>query len=182
LDRTGVIVGVNAAWESFCLANGGDLVSCGVGVSYLAACAASADPLAQQVATAIRAAIDGDLPAPIVVRIPCDAPGVERFFDVLISCRNSETGEHVGATVTLSAVPAPSPASTQESVAQYLAVVEGLHDDVIQQLFAVSLTLQVLEGHVERSLSAQQIAPRIEALDALIRRIRSTALGLRSPS
>jgi hypothetical protein len=181
LDRSGLIVGVNAAWESFCVANGGDLASCGVGVSYLAVCEASADPVARQVADAIRAAIDGDLPAPIVVRIPCDAPGVERFFDVLISCRH-DGGVHVGATVTLSAAPAPVAAAPQASIAELLAVVDELHDDIIQQLFAVSLALQVLEGHVEHSVSEAHIGPRLEALDALIRRIRARALESRPPS
>jgi len=103
LDRDGVIVSVNDAWQAFAVGNGGDPARTGPGVSYLDACAAAADdPAAAQVATAIRAALDGRLPGSLTVEVPCHSPYAERWFDVLVSTRLDDDGRSVGATVTLS--------------------------------------------------------------------------------
>lgn len=103
LDRDGVIVSVNDAWQAFAVGNGGDPARMGPGVSYLDACAAAADdPAAAQVATAIRAALDGRLPGSLTVEVPCHSPYAERWFDVLVSTRLDDDGRSVGATVTLS--------------------------------------------------------------------------------
>ncbi|GAA4870140.1 PAS domain-containing protein [Actinomycetospora straminea] len=104
LDTTGVIVWVNRAWCDFCLANGGDPATAGVGRSFLALCDAAGDPPSATVAAAIRAALQGDLPAPARVEVPCDAPGRPRVFDVLVSTRRDDHGDVLGATVTLSEV------------------------------------------------------------------------------
>jgi len=103
LDQDGVIVSVNDAWQAFAVGNGGDPARMGPGVSYLDACAAAADdPAAAQVATAIRAALDGRLPGSLTVEVPCHSPYAERWFDVLVSTRLDDDGRSVGATVTLS--------------------------------------------------------------------------------
>ena len=103
LDRDGVIAWVNQAWQAFAAANGGDPARTGIGVSYLQACAAAGDdPVAQEVAGAIRAALAGDLPGPLRVEVPCHSPAVERWFDVLTSSRLDDQGRCLGATVTLS--------------------------------------------------------------------------------
>ncbi|MDD7940165.1 PAS domain-containing protein [Actinomycetospora lutea] len=106
LDATGTIVWVDAAWDAFCTVNGGDTARSGVGRSYLALCDAAAptDGHSAAVAAAIRAALDGDLPAPTRVEVPCHAPTQTRFFDVLISSRRDDRGRVLGATVTLSQV------------------------------------------------------------------------------
>ena len=103
LDRDGVITWVNAAWQAFAAANGGNPARTGTGVSYLQACAgAGNDPVAAEVAGAIRAALVGDLPGPMTVEVPCHSPATERWFDVLISSRFDDEGRCAGATVTLS--------------------------------------------------------------------------------
>jgi len=103
LDRDGVIAWVNQAWQAFATANEGDPARTGTGVSYLKACAAAGDdPVAAEVAGAIRAALAGDLPGPLRVEVPCHSPATERWFDVLISSRFDDQGRCVGATVTLS--------------------------------------------------------------------------------
>ena len=97
LDRDGVIGWVNPAWQAFAAANGGDrsaLVRC---VFDLQACAAAGDDLAaQDVAAAIRAALAGDLPAPLVVEVPCHGPAADRWFDLLISSRLADDGRVLG--------------------------------------------------------------------------------------
>ena len=103
LDQDGVIVSVNDAWQAFAVGNGGDPARMGPGVSYLDACATAADdPAAAQVATAIRAALEGRLPGSLTVEVPCHSPYAERWFDVLVSTRHDDDGRSVGATVTLS--------------------------------------------------------------------------------
>ena len=103
LDRDGVIAWVNQAWQAFAAANGGDPARTGIGVSYLQACAAAGDdPVAAEVAGAIRTALAGDLPGPLMVEVPCHSPATERWFDVLISSRFDDQGQCLGATVTLS--------------------------------------------------------------------------------
>ena len=103
LDRDGVIAWVNQAWRAFAAANGGDPARTSVGESYLQACAAAGDdPVAAEVAAAIRTALAGDLPAPLTIEVPCHNPATERWFDVLISSRFADDGRRMGATVTLS--------------------------------------------------------------------------------
>ncbi len=103
LDRDGVIVSVNQAWLAFAEANGGDPARTGRGMSYLEVCAAARDdPAAQQVAEAIRLALAGDLPGPLVVELPCHSPVAERWYEVLISARPGSDGQNLGAAVTLS--------------------------------------------------------------------------------
>jgi anti-anti-sigma factor len=103
LDRDGTISWVNQAWQAFAAANGGDPARTGPGVSYLKVCAAAGDdPVAAEVAAAIRAALAGDLPGPLTVEVPCHRPAAERWFDVLVSSRLDDHGRCVGATVTLS--------------------------------------------------------------------------------
>jgi anti-anti-sigma factor len=103
LDRDGVIAWVNQAWRAFAAANGGDPARTGAGVSYLQTCAAAGDdPVAAEVAAAIRAALAGDLPDPLTIDVPCHSPATERWFDAAISSRFADDGRRQGATVTLS--------------------------------------------------------------------------------
>jgi PAS domain S-box-containing protein len=102
LDRAGVIVSVNAAWEAFSEANGGDPARTGIGCSYLDACTRADEHGADLVADAIRSALEGDLQAPMTVEVPCHSPDTSRWFDVLISSRTDEDDRCIGATVTLS--------------------------------------------------------------------------------
>jgi anti-anti-sigma factor len=125
LDRDGVIAWVNQAWQAFAAANGGDPVRTGSGVSYLQACAAAGDdPVAQEVAGAIRAALTGDLPGPLTVEVPCHSPATERWFDVLISSRFDDQGRCRGATVTLS-LAKPGPRLRAASPGRRLTLAQG---------------------------------------------------------
>lgn len=102
LDTAGVIVAVNDAWLAFAAENGGETDRTGVGMSYLRICEEADDQASCEVAAAIRSAVSGDLPAPMVLSVPCDAPGTPRTFDVLVSSRFGDDGRCVGATVTFS--------------------------------------------------------------------------------
>ena len=80
LDRSGVIVSVNGAWDDFCRANGGDPRACGVGTDFLAVCdRAVDDPVSARVAATTRGVLSGDLDAAVTYVVPCDAPGEVRW-------------------------------------------------------------------------------------------------------
>jgi len=102
VDLDGVIVWVNRAWEDFCRDNGGDPARTGVGMSYVECCDAAGDPLSRQVGHALRAALRGELPAPMTMLVPCHSPQTHRWFDLLISSRLDDSGTCLGAAVTLS--------------------------------------------------------------------------------
>lgn len=104
LDRTGVIVWTNRAWDDFCRANGGDPRRAGVGLSYLAICEAADDQPSADLARSIRAAVRGGLPVPARTVVSCPGPSRPRAFDTLVSTRLDDDGRTLGAMVTLSEV------------------------------------------------------------------------------
>ena len=128
LDLDGVIVAVNEAWSLFSEENGGDASRTGVGMSYLEACDSAGDLDSGDVASGIRAAIAGDLPAPVTVRIGCAAPGQARFFDVLVSSRLDRSGVSIGATVSLSLAEAPGSTSEAPGMPRHPSRAQGRRD------------------------------------------------------
>ncbi len=110
LDRSGVIVSVNDAWDDFCRSNGGDPGACGVGIDFLAVCdRAVDDAVSARVAAVIRGVLSGDLDAPVSYVVPCDAPGEVRWFELVVGPRAADDGTLLGATVTLQRTTAPPP-------------------------------------------------------------------------
>ncbi len=171
LDRDGVIVGVNDAWERFCLDNGGDPTRSGVGVSFLDVCAASAEPTAAQAADAVRTAVAGSLPAPVSMTIDCDAPGLPRRFDLLVSSRMGKDGRCLGATISL----APTGASDDTSAATGAASVVPRLD------FPDLPRLRLEETLTDLTLRAQEVLRTQGRLRALLRAYAVVAGDLRLP-
>jgi PAS domain S-box-containing protein len=103
IDTAGMIISVNGAWDTFCEENGGDPARLGIGASYLDVCTAAAgDPDADRVADAILRALQGDLPAPLAIEVPCHSPERSRWYDVVIASRYGDDGTCLGATLTVS--------------------------------------------------------------------------------
>jgi GAF domain-containing protein len=137
LDSLGTIVSTNSAWDHFCLVKGGELASAGVGSSYLDACTAGGDdPAALDVADAIHCALRGDLPAPLSILVPCDSPTEARVFHTLISSRLDDEGTCIGATVTLSLVPARH--VEQETFSPDVSSLKAWTPDVLPALLRIS--------------------------------------------
>ena len=175
LDQDGVIVSVNDAWQAFAVGNGGDPARMGPGVSYLDACAAAADdPAAAQVATAIRAALDGRLPGSLTVEVPCHSPYAERWFDVLVSTRRDDDGRSVGATVTLSLTRAqtrvllPVVQASGAMTARDRDLIEAMTD----RLSDVGRIL-VESADEARGPLADHLRWAIEELDAVVQAVRT---------
>lgn len=84
LGHTGVIVAVNRTWREFAAANGGDGI--GVGDDYLGVCEAAAaeDPVAAEVATALRDVLHGRRDGYECI-YPCHAPDRERWLSVRVA-------------------------------------------------------------------------------------------------
>jgi hypothetical protein len=97
-----VLTSVNQEWVDFCIANGGDPERAGVGTSYLGACTGAAgDRWADLAASLVRLAVDGELPAPARLTIPCHGPDVSRWFDMTVASRHDDKGGCCGAEITL---------------------------------------------------------------------------------
>ena len=184
LDRDGVIVSVNPAWQAFAQANGGNPERTGPGVSYLDACAsAPGDPVAEEVAAAIRRALAGDLPGPLTIGVPCHSPRTARWFDMLISARQDDAGQHLGATVSLSLARSESWASLAEAgsvspAAIAASAAAGRCADLMRvmthRLLGVGLLLQTAEGLAEGPL-ARRLSQAVAEVDAIIRDTRTAA-------
>ena len=177
LDRDGVVAWVNQAWRAFAAANGGDPGRTGRGVSYLQACAAAGDdPVAQEVAGAIRAALAGDLPGPLTVEVPCHSPVTERWFDMLISSRLDDHGRCLGATVTLSPArsqPRPGAASPRPGAAsprRGLTLAQGPSRECPPEPAAV-MTADVLWSMIEAFNDGVALADREGRLVRASRRL-----------
>lgn len=88
LDGKGEIVAVNAAWRRF--AESEDDGTDYVGSNYIAACEAAADPLATEVAVALRELTAGEREI-YEIEYPCDSPSEQRWF-VLRATRYEGSG------------------------------------------------------------------------------------------
>ena len=178
------IVSVNPAWQAFAQANGGDPERTGPGVSYLDACAsAPGDPVAEEVAAAIRRALAGHLPGPLTIGVPCHSPRTARWFDMLISARQDDAGQHLGATVSLSLARSESWASLAEAgsvspAAIAASAAAGRCADLMRvmthRLLGVGLLLQTAEGLAEGPL-ARRLSQAVAEVDAIIRDTRTAA-------
>jgi DNA-binding NarL/FixJ family response regulator len=105
LDRRGVILAVNQAWQDFCVDNDGDPARTGVGMNYLAICdAAPQDPHTQRVRQLVESALRGEMAVATSLQFPCHSPAERRWFDLQVSSRYDDHGACRGATVTVSAV------------------------------------------------------------------------------
>jgi PAS domain S-box-containing protein len=96
LDRDGVIVAVNAAWERFASENGRALTSCGVGRNYLAACQSDeTDQDAGAAADGMSRVLSGTLPV-FTMEYPCHTPDKERWFSMMVRpLRRSDSSDAV---------------------------------------------------------------------------------------
>jgi diguanylate cyclase (GGDEF)-like protein/PAS domain S-box-containing protein len=89
VDRTGVILAVNARWQQFAVANslvpGEPAQHTGVGTNYLAVCGVGADGDTDGVLTAhagLQAVLEGRLPS-FSCEYPCDSPTQQRWFAMM---------------------------------------------------------------------------------------------------
>jgi signal transduction histidine kinase len=126
--------------------------------------------------------------------MPCDAPGVPRRFDVLVSSRFDDQGSCVGATVTLSlrkdnnqhGVPAGRDRlDDADHLASLLTRIEDreriavhLNNVVMSGLLSIGIGLQGMEGGLIRPEDKARLAQYVESLDGIVREIRTTVFEL----
>ena len=196
LDHRGVIVSVNPAWQAFAAENQGEPSRVGPGVSYLEVCAAAGDdPVATDVAAAIRGALAGDLPGPLSIEVPCHSPDTARWFDMLISGRPDDDTGRLGATVTLSLAksePRITPAAPADrgrdspQLAARLAedrdrIASGMNDLLVHRLFSAGLSLQTALGMLGDHPAIGRIWDAVNDLDLAIRDVRSILFDRGAP-
>lgn len=193
LDQHGVIVSVNPAWQAFAEANQAEPSRVGPGVSYLEVCAAAGDdPVAQEVAGAIRQALAGDLPGPLAIEVPCHSPDTSRWFDMVISARKDDAGGYRGATVTLSLAKSESrvtPALAADESQQFLfrlaedrdRIAEDMNELVVARLFSAGLSLHTALGILGDHPAAGRIWDAVNELDLTIKDLRTVLFTQQPP-
>ncbi len=195
LDQHGVIVSVNPAWQAFAEANRAEMSRIGPGMSYLEVCAAARDdPVALEVAGAIRQALAGDLPGPLAVEVPCHSPDTSRWFDMLISTRVDDAGGYRGATVTLSLAKSEPRATSAQAAdeaesLQFLIrqaedrdrIAEGMNDLLVTRLFSAGLSLHTALGILGDHPAAGRIWDAVNELDLTIRDLRTVLFNQQPP-
>ncbi len=92
LDAGGQIIASNAAWENFCIDNGGDLNHCSIGSNYMAVCAQAEGP-SSTAARIVPQGLQDTLATGKSFRCeyPCDSPTEKRWFE--LSANRFEKGE-----------------------------------------------------------------------------------------
>lgn len=180
LDLSGTVVAVNEAWERFARENGGDPDRTGVGTSYLGACeGAGEDPVAALAGAAVRAALAGQLPAPLSAVIPCHGPDGDRWFDMLVSPRLDDEHVLIGAAVTLSPRADPPDREPRDvRVHEQLRIAAELHARVVHKLFAIAMDLQGLAALVGDQRTKRRLWAGVDAVDDTILAIRRTVFDL----
>ena len=162
LDRSGVIIAVNEAWQRFSRSNSGDPERTGVGVDYLKACdQAGNDPGAAGIAAAIRAALQGQLGRASVVEIPCHSPITDRWFNVLVSERTNEAGAAIGATVIL--MPVTGRAQNRHIAAQERNVAELVLLDALAVLQSTVATASSISEVYDAIAQGARVVARADA-------------------
>jgi hypothetical protein len=189
LDRAGILVSVNEAWERFARENGGDPSRTGVGASFLAVCdAARDDPVAQVAASAVRAALAGELPAPLSMVIPCHSPDDERWFDLLVTpCFDEERGPD-GATLELSQRGSPDggppdgaaggETSSEVVVREHLRISGELHISVVDRLFTLAMDVYGLAAAVQDERTRGRLLTVVESIDDVIVALRRSVFDV----
>ncbi|MFP7572057.1 PAS domain S-box protein [Marivita sp. S2033] len=83
LDASGHILAVNAAWDRFCVENGGDVESCSINSNYLAVCTSAQGPSSASAQT-VKAGLERTLQTGTTFRCeyPCDSPTEKRWFEL----------------------------------------------------------------------------------------------------
>ena len=169
-------------------------------MSYLDICDRADDVGSREVGASIRAALAGELPAPAVVTVPCDAPGVPRLFDVLVSSRLDDHGHCVGATVTLSQLeharppgraalttdrligpPRPvrfEPLERPTTIEDRERIAAHLNTVVMSGLMSIGMGLQGMREGLIRPEDKTRLTQYVESLDGIVREIRTTVFEL----
>jgi len=95
LNKQGVIVAVNEAWNEFARQNGDpELINTGLGVNYLDICQEAVDrgeSDAAQVLKGLKEILDGQLPK-IELEYPCHSPDEERWFQLSATPMSGDSG------------------------------------------------------------------------------------------
>ena len=130
LDRTGVIVSVNASWKAFAVANGWRSIGLGIGEDYAATCDRVVGPEAEdarQVADGIRSVLAGKTEA-FGLEYPCHSPAGPRWFRLAVTpVRDGLDGGAVVMHVDISARKAAE-AAALDNERRYRGIVEMLPD------------------------------------------------------
>jgi PAS domain S-box-containing protein len=114
----------------------------------------------------------GDHPLTLTAHRPTTARGFAELDQRIVD-------EFTAAiAITLELLDARAEVAALRSIADHDRIARDLHDRVIQRLFAVAMDLESLAS-ASTGLTRSRLAGAVEALDEVIREIRTTIFGLR---
>jgi diguanylate cyclase (GGDEF)-like protein/PAS domain S-box-containing protein len=166
LDGTGRIVAANAAWRRYATKSAGRPRGTGVGADYLAACEGSGDPVALEIARALREVADGRREH-FEVDYPCHCPEGDRWYTLRA---NRFGGDERGRVIVTN-----EDITARRSAEEQSAFQATLLDFVAMPVYATDLDDRVTYwNHAAEQLNG------LSSEEVLGRRI--DALGLIDPS
>ncbi|HXE40748.1 MAG TPA: PAS domain S-box protein [Azonexus sp.] len=197
LDAKGKIIAVNQAWRESAVANGGDGARVCEGVSYLDVCDAAArdgDPIAVQVASAIRAALAGGSQN-FSIEYECHAPTERRWYvmrlcgfpgggplRLVIKHENITAGKLAGEEQMASGRRLKRLAAHLETVReeQSATIAREVHDELGGTLTMVKLGLATVAGSLDASEAQQASIQRLLGqLDDALQTVKRISANLR---
>ena len=149
LDRNGIIIAVNFAWQHFAEANDAAPGRTGVGASYFDACGTAVragDADASRAVDGIRAVLDGREPL-FALEYPCHAPDLQRWFLMSATPLRTDAGGAVVVHVDITQRRLAEEA-VRQSAAQYRSMLSVLDEGIL--VYGVDRRLQTCNQRAER--------------------------------
>jgi len=148
LDRDGVIIDVNAAWQRFAEANGGLPGRTGAGISYFNACGRAVglgDDDATRAVNGIHAVLEGR-EALFTLEYPCHAPDRQRWFLMSATALRTDAG---GAVIVHADITQRHLAedALRQSEAQYRSMASVLDEAIL--IYDIDRRLQACNARAE---------------------------------
>jgi PAS domain S-box-containing protein len=162
LDKTGLIIAVNEAWDRFARENGMDPADVSRGADYLEVCrraARSGDALAGEALEGIEAVLRGSCEQ-MLLEYPCNAPTVSRWFAMRVTPLRGRDGGAVIVHANITQLK-----ETQDSLYKALAEVQRLKNKLEEENVYLRQKTKMDKGHhriIGQSQAVRRVLTQVE--------------------
>jgi PAS domain S-box-containing protein len=174
LDKAGVIIAANEAWDRFARENGKDPASVSPGVDYLQICrraAESGETLASEALDGIEAVLRGSCEQ-MLLEYPCNSPTVSRWFVMRVTPLRGRDGGAVIVHANITQLK-----ETQDSLRKALEEVDRLKNKLAEENAYLRQKTKMDKGH-HRIIGQSQAVRRVLTQVAQVAGTESTVLIL----